>query len=122
MKRAFLVALKVLLPVEMTQGTLRSSQDPDDYEELEDPFAGSSGDIPILSDPLEGYNRWMFGVNETIYQNVLEPVARGYRDTVHENLRLGIKNIFSNAMAPVKLSAVCCSWILRSLAGLLREP
>jgi phospholipid-binding lipoprotein MlaA len=90
-------------PVEMTQGTLRSSQDSDDFEELEDPFSGSSGDIPILKDPLEGYNRWMFGVNETIYQNVLEPVARGYRDTVHENLRLGIRNIFSNAMAPVRL-------------------
>jgi phospholipid-binding lipoprotein MlaA len=90
-------------PFEMTQPTLSSSEDPDDYEELEDPFAGSSGDIPILSDPLEGYNRWMFGVNETIYQNVLEPVARGYRDGVHENLRLGIKNIFSNAMAPVRL-------------------
>ena len=89
--------------IETAQGTLRSSQDPDDYEDLEDPFAGSSGDLPILTDPLEGYNRWMFGVNETIYDNVLEPVAKGYRDTVHENLRLGIKNIFSNAMAPVKL-------------------
>jgi phospholipid-binding lipoprotein MlaA len=90
-------------PVEMTQGTLRSSQDQGDYEELEDPFSGSSGDIPILADPLEGYNRWMFGVNETIYQNILEPVAIGYRDAVHENLRLSIKNIFSNAMAPVRL-------------------
>ena len=90
-------------PFEMTQPTLSSSEDPDDYEELEDPFAGSSGDIPILSDPLEGYNRWMFGVNETIYQNALEPVARAYRDAIHENLRLGIKNLFSNAMAPVRL-------------------
>ncbi len=89
--------------IETAQGTLRFSQDPDDYEDLVDPFAGSSGDLPILTDPLEGYNRWMFGVNETIYDNVLEPVAKGYRDTVHENLRLGIKNIFSNAMAPVKL-------------------
>ena len=90
-------------PVEMTEGILRSSQDQGDYDELEDPFAGSSGDIPILADPLEGYNRWMFGVNESIYQNVLEPVAIGYRDGVHENLRLSIKNIFSNAMAPVRL-------------------
>ena len=89
--------------VETTQGTLRSSQDPEDYEDMEDPFAGDTEDIPILTDPLEGYNRWMFGVNETIYDNVLEPVARSYRDTVHENLRLGIKNLFSNAMAPVKL-------------------
>ena len=90
-------------PFEITEGSLRSSEDPDHFEELEDPFSGSSGDIPILTDPLEGYNRWMFGVNETIYQNVLEPVAIGYRDVVHEDLRLGIRNIFSNAMAPVRL-------------------
>ncbi len=91
------------LPVETAQGTVWSSQDPEVYEDLEDPFAGNEKGIPILTDPLEGYNRWMFGVNETIYDNVLEPVVRGYRDTVHENLRIGIKNIFSNAMAPIKL-------------------
>jgi phospholipid-binding lipoprotein MlaA len=88
--------------LETAQRTMKSSQDPDDYEDLEDPFAGTEKDIPILTDPLEGYNRWMFGVNETIYDAVLEPVARGYRDTVHEHLRIGIKNIFSNALAPVK--------------------
>jgi len=88
--------------IKTAQGTMKSSQDVEDYEDMEDPFAGTEKDIPILSDPLEGYNRWMFGVNETIYDAVLEPVAKGYRDTVHEHLRIGIKNIFSNAMAPVK--------------------
>jgi phospholipid-binding lipoprotein MlaA len=89
--------------IETAQGIVKSSQDPQDYEDMEDPFAGDSEDLPIMSDPLEGYNRWMFGVNETIYDNVLEPVARGYRDTIHENLRIALKNVFSNAMAPVKL-------------------
>ena len=88
--------------IETAQGTMRSSQDLEYYEDMEDPFAGTEKDIPVLTDPLEGYNRWMFGVNETVYDAVLEPVARGYRDTVHEQLRIGIKNIFSNAMAPVK--------------------
>ena len=88
--------------IETAQGTMRSSQDPEYYEDMEDPFAGTEKDIPFLTDPLEGYNRWMFGVNDTLYDAVLEPVARGYRDTVHEQLRIGIKNIFSNAMAPVK--------------------
>ena len=88
--------------VETAQGVVRSSQDPQTYEDLEDPFAGDAVDLPIMTDPFEGYNRWMFGVNETIYDNVLEPVARGYRNAIHENLRLGIKNVFSNAMAPVK--------------------
>ncbi len=89
--------------VETAQGTTRSSQHVEDYEDLEDPFAGDTKDLPILTDPLEGYNRWMFGVNESLYDNILEPVARGYRNVVHENLRVGIKNLFSNAMAPVKL-------------------
>ena len=88
--------------IETAQGTMRSSQDPEFYEDIDDPFAGNEKDIPILTDPLEGYNRWMFGVNETIYDAVLEPAARGYRDNVDEQLRIGIKNIFSNAMAPVK--------------------
>jgi len=103
LEKSFPRSTESFSPVEMNQGTVRSSQDPDDFEDLEDPFAGSSGDIPILTDPLEGYNRWMFGVNETIYQNALEPVAKAYRDAIHENLRLGIKNLFSNAMAPVRL-------------------
>ena len=88
--------------IETAQGTMRSSQEIEYYEDMEDPFAGSEEDIPVLTDPREGYNRWMFGINETVYDAVLEPVARGYRDTVHEQLRIGIKNIFSNAMAPVK--------------------
>ena len=90
------------LSIETAQGIVKSSQDPQDYEDLEDPFAGGTKDLPIMSDPFEGYNRWMFGVNETIYDNLLEPVARGYRDTVHENLRIALKNVFSNAMFPVK--------------------
>ena len=89
-------------PIETAQGIVKSSQDPEDYEDLEDPFAGDTKDLPIMTDPFEGYNRWMFGVNETIYDNLLEPVARGYRDTVHENLRIALKNVFSNAMFPVK--------------------
>lgn len=88
--------------IETAQGTMKSSQNIEDYEDMEDPFAGTEKDIPILSDPLEGYNRWMFGVNEALYDYALEPVARGYRNTVHEHLRIGIKNIFNNALAPVK--------------------
>ena len=90
------------LPIETAQGIVKSSQDPQDYEDLEDPFAGDTKDLPIMTDPFEGYNRWMFGVNETIYDNLLEPVARGYRNTVHENLRVALKNVFSNVMFPVK--------------------
>ena len=63
---------------------------PNTYEEMEDPFAGVEEDLPILSDPFEGYNRWMFGINEAFYENAMEPFVRGYRDTVNEELRIGI--------------------------------
>ena len=58
---------------------------------------------PILTDPLEGYNRWMFDVNEKIYEKALNPLVNGYRDAIHQNLRIGIKNLISNAMSPVRL-------------------
>ena len=91
--------------IETAQGTMKSSQNVEDYEDMEDPFAGTEKDIPILTDPLEGYNRWMFGVNEVLYDYALEPVARGYKSAVHEHLRIGIKNIFNNASAPAKFAS-----------------
>jgi phospholipid-binding lipoprotein MlaA len=88
--------------IETAQGTMKSSQNIEGYKDMEDPFAGTEKDIPILTDPLEGYNRWMFGVNEVLYDYALEPVAKGYRNAIHEDLRIGIKNIFNNVLAPVK--------------------
>jgi len=89
--------------IETAQGTKRSPQKVEEYEDLEDPFAGNEKDIPILSDPFEGYNRWMFGVNEAMYDSAVEPFVRGYRDIVHEDLRIGIRNLFNNVLFPVKL-------------------
>ena len=74
----------------------------DRYEDMEDPFAGNEKDIPILSDPFEGYNRWMFRVNEAMYDNAVEPFVKGYRDIVHEDLRIGIRNLYNNVLFPVK--------------------
>ena len=88
--------------IETAQGAKRSPQKIEEYEELEDPFAGNEKDIPILSDPFEGYNRWMFGVNEAMYDNAVEPFVRGYRDIVHEDLRIGIRNMYNNVLFPVK--------------------
>jgi phospholipid-binding lipoprotein MlaA len=34
------------------------------------------------SDPLEGYNRFMFRVNESLDNAVVAPVARGYQKVV----------------------------------------
>lgn len=74
----------------------------DSYEELIDPFAPEK-EAPELSDPFEGYNRFMFGINEGLYDYLVEPVSQGYRDVVNEDIRMAIANIFDNALAPVKL-------------------
>jgi phospholipid-binding lipoprotein MlaA len=74
----------------------------DSFTDLEDPFASSSN-APELSDPFEGYNRFMFDFNEGFYDSVMEPIVREYRDIINEDVRMGISNIFDNAMAPLKL-------------------
>jgi phospholipid-binding lipoprotein MlaA len=47
-------------------------------------------------DPLEGYNRIMFGFNEGIDEAILKPVAKGYQSFLPEFIQAGIGNFFSN--------------------------
>ena len=47
-------------------------------------------------DPYEGYNRFMFKVNDTADRYVLAPVARGYRDVTPKPVRTGVGNFFNN--------------------------
>lgn len=47
-------------------------------------------------DPLEPYNRAMYSFNDTVDQNVLKPVAEGYRSVVPQIVRTGVRNFFSN--------------------------
>lgn len=72
------------------------------FKDLEDPFAEKEKPLPPLRDPVEGYNRFMYNVNEKLYDYFFEPVARGYRNVVHEEIRLALKNMFDNALSPVK--------------------
>ena len=86
--------LKMPSPTSMIQ--------PDTFDDLEDPFA-SKLNTPEMSDPFEGYNRFMFDFNQGFYDNLMKPVVTEYRDFVNEDIRIGIANIFDNAMAPLKL-------------------
>lgn len=47
-------------------------------------------------DPIEGWNRVVFGFNEGLDKAVLKPVAEGYRAVVPELVRSGISNVFAN--------------------------
>jgi phospholipid-binding lipoprotein MlaA len=47
-------------------------------------------------DPLEGYNRFMFGVKERLDSAVVKPVAQGYQKVVPQVVRAGVSNFFGN--------------------------
>lgn len=48
------------------------------------------------ADPLEPFNRAMFGFNENVDKAVLKPVARGYRAVTPPMVRTGVTNFFAN--------------------------
>lgn len=47
-------------------------------------------------DPLEPMNRAVFNFNEMVYDNVLDPVARGYKKVTPDPIELVVGNFFSN--------------------------
>jgi phospholipid-binding lipoprotein MlaA len=51
---------------------------------------------PHARDPLESFNRTMFGFNEKVDAAVLKPVASGYRAITPDWLRKGVGNFFNN--------------------------
>jgi len=48
------------------------------------------------NDPLEGYNRAMFGFNDGLDRAVIKPLASGYKAVMPEFARIGVTNFFAN--------------------------
>ncbi len=47
-------------------------------------------------DPIEGFNRAMYGFNEGLDKVIIKPVATGYEAVLPSPIQTGISNIFSN--------------------------
>lgn len=60
-----------------------------------------SGDI---SDPLEPFNRLMFGINDVLDTVIFRPAALVYRTVVPQFARTGIRNIAFNIATPITLT------------------
>lgn len=71
----------------------------------EDPFASDEKQDKAEKDEdsLEGVNRAMHDVNDTIYQYFFRPLAKGYKEVMPDDGRKVITNIFDNLKAPAKL-------------------
>ena len=74
-----------------------------DFDLLDEQFEQQDGTI---ADPLEGWNRAVFVINDRLYFWVAKPVLTGYRKVVIEPVRTGIRNAFNNLGMPVR--AVNC--------------
>jgi len=73
-----------------------------DYLEEEDlDYLDEEEERPI-ADPFKRSNRFFFRVNDRLYFWVLKPVATGYATVVHENIRIGIRNVFDNIATPIR--------------------
>lgn len=56
------------------------------------------------SDPLEPFNRYMFGINQKLDHHAALPAAVFYRSTVPSELRDGLHNVLSNIGTPVTVA------------------
>jgi phospholipid-binding lipoprotein MlaA len=54
-------------------------------------------------DPLEGYNRGMFRVNEALDTVLIRPVAKGYRYITPQPIRNRISNVSDNLYEPISM-------------------
>ncbi len=53
------------------------------------------------NDPFEPYNRFMFGVNQIVYDVLLDPITYAYRAATPQGFRIAMRNVFSNLGEPL---------------------
>lgn len=68
-------------------------------------------------DPLEGFNRAMFGLHEGLDKAIYRPAAMGYKHVVPKPLRSGFRNILSNLSEPF----VAVNFLLQGKPGKAAE-
>ncbi|MHB8090974.1 MAG: MlaA family lipoprotein [Syntrophales bacterium] len=81
---------------------LRKPGDYQNTDNSEKNGQGENGERLTIADPLEPFNRAMFQFNDKLYFWVLKPVAQAYKKVVHEDVRVVVKNFFSNAAFPAR--------------------
>lgn len=75
----------------------------EDFGGLDDYDDYTAEDHALQSDPLEGWNRFWFHVNDWFLQYIVKPLHKGYAFIVPEPLRNGISNFAHNVAFPVRM-------------------
>ncbi len=69
---------------------------------LEDDEEGNEV-LEMIPDPMQPVNRIFFQFNDKLYFWAIKPLATGYKWVVPEDLRLGVRNFFSNLTTPIRM-------------------
>ncbi len=73
------------------------------FEEFQDEYGSAEdGEDAEVYDPLEGYNRFMFQVNDRMYIYVLKPLAQGWVFIGPEPVRKAVDRAFTNVFFPIR--------------------
>ncbi|MGI9246361.1 MAG: MlaA family lipoprotein [Steroidobacteraceae bacterium] len=66
----------------------------------------TAGEAPAAKnrDPIEGFNRGVYAVNDVVDRHALRPVAVAYRDHTPDWFRTGVSNFFVNLFYPTTIA------------------
>ena len=76
----------------------------EDFGGLDDYDDYTEEDAALQDDPLEGWNRVWFHINDWFLEYVLKPLHKGYAFIVPESIRSGISNFAYNVAFPVRMA------------------
>lgn len=77
----------------------------DDFLSMEDLFEDEEMiSAEAIADPIEGFNRAVFGFNDFVYKKVLGPLSKGYSRITPDPVEKGFTNFFDNIRYPIRLS------------------
>jgi phospholipid-binding lipoprotein MlaA len=93
------------LPEDDTESILTAEEEAL-FEEDEDYWSDEddTGEMALIADPIEPFNRVMFTFNDKLYSWVLRPITLGYRKVAPTPIRTGVSNFFVNLASPVRLA------------------
>jgi phospholipid-binding lipoprotein MlaA len=89
--------------IETSQGSIEIKPTVVDMASRDDPETPEDEATEQYNDPLEGWNRAIFGFNHVAYSYALIPLAKGYEYVLPDVVRSKIANAFRNIREPLSL-------------------
>ena len=85
------------------ESVAQSADAGEDFGGLDDYDDYNPEDLAAQDDPLEGWNRFWFHVNDWFLEYIVKPLHKGYAFIVPEPIRNGVSNFAHNVAFPVRM-------------------